>query len=64
MNKNNNKIRKFHQAKWDEQIIFELDTPGERGILFREVEEEIVEENDEDEDPMERLNKWINNQRN
>ena len=41
MNKNN-KIRKFHQAKWDEQIIFELDSPGERGILFREVEKEIV----------------------
>ena len=42
MNKNN-KIRKFHQAKWDEEIIFELDSPGERGILFREVEKEIVE---------------------
>ena len=41
MNKNN-KIRKFHQAKWDEEIIFELDSPGERGILFREVEKEIV----------------------
>lgn len=30
-----------------------------------EVEEEIVEEEvDEDEDPMKRLTKWINNQRN
>lgn len=23
----------FHQAKWDEPIIYELSTPGERGIL-------------------------------
>ena len=28
-----NKIRTgFHQAKWDEPIIFELSTPGERGV--------------------------------
>lgn len=32
----------FHQAKWDEPIIFELHTPGERGILVPEVEPEIV----------------------
>jgi glycine dehydrogenase subunit 2 len=35
------KIRNFHQAKWDEEIIFELDNPGERGVLVPEVEEEI-----------------------
>jgi glycine dehydrogenase subunit 2 len=35
------KIRNFHQAKWDEEIIFELDSPGERGVLVPEVEEEI-----------------------
>ena len=23
----------FHQAKWDEPVIFELTKPGERGIL-------------------------------
>jgi glycine cleavage system P protein (glycine dehydrogenase) subunit 2 len=27
------KLRKFHQAKWDEQIIFELDSPNERGLI-------------------------------
>ncbi len=27
------KLRHFHQAKWDEPIIFELSQPGERGIL-------------------------------
>ncbi len=26
-------IRRFHQARWDEKIIFELSTPGERGVL-------------------------------
>jgi len=31
----------FHQAKWDEEIIFELHREGERGILVPDVEEEI-----------------------
>jgi glycine dehydrogenase subunit 2 len=35
------KLRNFHQAKWDEEVIFELSTPGERGILVPEVEPEI-----------------------
>ncbi len=26
------KLRDFHQAKWDEPIIFDLSTPGQRGI--------------------------------
>lgn len=38
------KIRKFHQAKWDEPIIYELSTPGERGVLVPKVEEEIESE--------------------
>ena len=25
--------RRFHQARWDEPIIFELSTPGARGVL-------------------------------
>lgn len=28
------KLRNFHQAKWDEPIIFELSTKGQRGILM------------------------------
>jgi glycine dehydrogenase subunit 2 len=35
------KVRNFHQAKWDEPIIFELSNSGERGILGPEIEEEI-----------------------
>jgi glycine dehydrogenase subunit 2 len=31
----------FHQAKWDEPIIFELHNPGERGILVPESEEQV-----------------------
>lgn len=37
------KLRNFHQAKWDEEIIFELNAEGERGILVPEVEKEIEE---------------------
>ncbi|MHA1975277.1 MAG: aminomethyl-transferring glycine dehydrogenase subunit GcvPB [Candidatus Hodarchaeales archaeon] len=37
----NTKVRNFHQAKWDEPIIFELGTKGERGILLPDIEEEI-----------------------
>jgi glycine dehydrogenase subunit 2 len=37
------KVRNFHQAKWDEPVIFELDTEGERGMLVPEVEQEIEE---------------------
>jgi glycine dehydrogenase subunit 2 len=35
------KVRNFHQAKWDEPVIFELSTEGERGIAIPEVEKEI-----------------------
>lgn len=36
------KIREnYHQARWDEPIIYELSTPGERGILVPEPEPEI-----------------------
>jgi len=34
-------LRRFHQAKWDEPIIFELSQQGQRGILVPEVEEGI-----------------------
>lgn len=34
----------FHQAKWDEPIIYELSTPGERGILVNEPDEEVKKE--------------------
>ncbi len=34
-------LRNFHQAKWDEPCIYELGTPGERGQILPEVEDEI-----------------------
>ncbi len=37
------RLRRFHQARWDEPIIYELSTEGERGLLVPEVEEEIEE---------------------
>lgn len=33
------KLRDFHQARWDEPIIYELSREGERGILIPEVDE-------------------------
>lgn len=36
--------RNFHQAKWDEPMIFELSREGERGILVPGAEKEIDEE--------------------
>lgn len=38
----NYKVRNFHQAKWDEPIIFELSEKGERGVLVPQAEEEIA----------------------
>ncbi|WP_068777837.1 aminomethyl-transferring glycine dehydrogenase subunit GcvPB [Paenibacillus sp. FJAT-26967] len=40
----NSKVRKFHQAKWDEPVIFELHRPGERGILVPAAEPEVESE--------------------
>ena len=38
------RLRAFHQAKWDEEVIFELSTKGERGILVPPVENGVAEE--------------------
>jgi len=38
------KLRRFHQARWDEPIIFELSREGQRGILVPKVEDEIRSE--------------------
>ena len=38
------RLRRFHQARWDEPVIFELSQPGQRGILVPEVEPEIRQE--------------------
>ncbi len=35
--------RRFHQARWDEPIIFELSQPGARGILPPLPEDEIID---------------------
>ena len=36
--------RRFHQARWDEPVIFELSQPGQRGVLLPSVEAEIKRE--------------------
>ena len=35
-------LRKFHEAKWDEEMIFDLSVPGERGILVPQPDEEVL----------------------
>lgn len=35
------KVRTFHQAQWNESIIFELSRKGERGILVPKADEEV-----------------------
>ena len=37
-------LRKFHEAKWDEQIIFEMSVPGERGILVPKPDAKVRKE--------------------
>ena len=37
-------LRRFHQARWDEPIIFELSREGQRGLLVPQVEEGIRRE--------------------
>ena len=37
-------LRKFHQARWDEQIICEMSVPGERGILVPKAEDALAAE--------------------
>jgi len=38
------RLRRFHQARWDEPIIFELSQPGQRGILVPRPESGIREQ--------------------
>lgn len=37
-------LRRFHQARWDEPVIFELSQAGQRGILTPPVEQSIQDE--------------------
>jgi glycine dehydrogenase subunit 2 len=37
-------LRRFHQARWDEPVIFELSQPGQRGVLVPPVENGIQQE--------------------
>lgn len=35
-------LRRFHQARWDEPLIFELSAEGERGVLVSRPEPDVV----------------------
>ncbi len=37
-------VKRFHQAQWDEPVIFELSQPGQRGVLLPAVEPGIQDE--------------------
>jgi glycine dehydrogenase subunit 2 len=36
-------LRRFHQARWDEPVLFELSAPGERGVVPSQVEPVVRE---------------------
>ncbi len=36
--------RRFHQASWDEPVIFELSQPGQRGVLVPSIDSAIENE--------------------
>jgi len=38
----NSALRNFHEAKWDDEVIFQLSTKGERGLLVPDVEPEVA----------------------
>lgn len=38
------RLRRFHQARWDEPVIFELSAPGERGVLVPRPEPGVREQ--------------------
>ena len=38
------RLRRFHEAKWDEELIFELCVPGQRGVIVPQPCEEIEKE--------------------
>jgi glycine dehydrogenase subunit 2 len=38
------RLRRFHEASWDEPLIFELGEKGQRGTLLPEIEKEIRDE--------------------
>ncbi len=37
------RLRRYHQARWDEPVLFELSVPGQRGLLIPEPEAGIRE---------------------
>jgi glycine dehydrogenase subunit 2 len=38
-----NKVRNYHACKWNEPLIMEMGSEGERGILLPEVEQKIID---------------------
>lgn len=37
-------LRRFHEAKWDEELIFDLSVPGQRGVNVTKPSPQITEE--------------------
>ena len=38
------KLRNYHQAKWDEPVIFQMSVKGEKGIIMPGAKKEIEDE--------------------
>ena len=37
-------LRNYHQAKWNEELIFDLSVPGERGVLVTPADASVIQE--------------------
>ena len=37
-------LRRFHEAKWDEELIFDLSVPGQRGVNVTKPSPQVIEE--------------------
>lgn len=44
----NTMLREFHEAKWDEPIIYEMSVPGERGVIPPKADDSLIAEVGED----------------
>ena len=36
-------LRNYHQAKWNEELIFDLSVPGERGVLVTPADASVIQ---------------------
>ena len=51
-------LRRFHQARWDEPLIFDLSAEGERGVLVSRPEPDVVAATGSLDDVLPEVERW------